>query len=82
MLAALDEFQAPAAVTDALEVPTAQAEDEVVTLLRQKAVRVQRSRDALFVAVHAMILEAGTARGRLKRGRVYPARLPRWLAAR
>lgn len=82
MLAALDAFQAPAASTDALDVPMAQAEDEVATLLQQQAVRVQRPRDALFVAVHALILEAGMPHGRLKRGRVYPTRLVPWLATR
>ncbi|GMF14338.1 unnamed protein product [Phytophthora lilii] len=65
MLAALSAFDASTSPThSSATASTSQSEDDkndaIATKLREKAVTVQQPRDALFVAVHALLLEAGT----------------------
>lgn len=66
MLQALDAFENPSDTidTDASIVEnTEQSEDDkkdnIVTQLRLQAVEIQRPRDALYLAVHALLMEAG-----------------------
>ncbi|RLN63239.1 hypothetical protein BBJ29_002569 [Phytophthora kernoviae] len=63
MLAALSSFDSSDSITSSPAPSTAQTEsdksDAVVKELLKKEVKVQEPRDALFVAIHALLLEAG-----------------------
>ncbi|KAG6594142.1 Fbxo7/PI31 domain [Phytophthora cinnamomi] len=64
MLAALDAFDPSSSSIQSTPAANAtQSEsgknDAIVTKLREKSVTVQKPRDALFVAIHALLLEAG-----------------------
>lgn len=63
MSAALDAFQAPPTAARGGESAPATAalasEDAAARRLRESGVRVQQPRDALFAALHALLLEAG-----------------------
>ncbi|KAF4322079.1 hypothetical protein G195_002971 [Phytophthora kernoviae 00238/432] len=63
MLAALSSFDSSESITSSPAPSTAQTEsgksDAVVKELMKKEVKVQEPRDALFVAIHALLLEAG-----------------------
>ncbi|KAJ8544264.1 hypothetical protein ON010_g12004 [Phytophthora cinnamomi] len=65
MLAALDAFDPSSSSIQSTPAANAtQSEsgknDAIVTKLREKSVTVQKPRDALFGAIHALLLEAGT----------------------
>ncbi|KAE9029800.1 hypothetical protein PF005_g1469 [Phytophthora fragariae] len=64
MLAALESFDASSSSSQSPSAAdTTQTEsdknDAIATKLREKSVTVQKPRDALFVAIHALLLEAG-----------------------
>lgn len=65
MLAAMSAFDASTSSVQSSSATNLTQEesdksDTIAAKLREKSVTVQRPRDALFVAIHALLLEAGT----------------------